>query len=383
MIDNIELYSSSSIEETINLYRYFRNEKPVFWSEQHGAWVISRYNDIKSILFNDAACPANLGNRIPLINKININDTSAVEKQLLYDKNYKAIDFYSIYVKGMPTVEFIKKTKSTMDAVFKEINFNKTIDITNQINFISSVSFVCNFLNFDEATKKYYTDEAKNIDNFLNRDLIQERFIMSTELTVEKTDLYNKYIEHFSDITGEERMFYQTAVKDFINSNMVDSQAALTGMQNGILYLIYKNNKYFNNLKKENINNFLNECLRYITFNSHLARKAIVDLDIQGHKISKGENLLLLLGSGNFDEKYFGDDSYLFNPDRECRGTRLEFGFGPHFCIAYRAIKSHLFFYIDKLLEIKNNFNIDYVVYDKESKVLGSPIKEIHGTFYK
>jgi len=41
---------SPQLEDPYPFYVRARNEEPVFFSEEVGAWVVTRYNDIKSIL---------------------------------------------------------------------------------------------------------------------------------------------------------------------------------------------------------------------------------------------------------------------------------------------------------------------------------------------
>ena len=62
-----------------------------------------------------------------------------------------------------------------------------------------------------------------------------------------------------------------------------------------------------------------------------MCRTLIADNDFHGTALSKGEKILLLFESANFDETVFGDPEN-FRIDRN-PNNHLTFGFGTHFCL--------------------------------------------------
>jgi cytochrome P450 len=73
------------------------------------------------------------------------------------------------------------------------------------------------------------------------------------------------------------------------------------------------------------------ELLRYDSPVQLTVRTALVDLDLDGHRVPKGEQVLILLGSANRDPEEFED------PDRLDLGRadnrHMSFGHGSHFCL--------------------------------------------------
>jgi len=73
------------------------------------------------------------------------------------------------------------------------------------------------------------------------------------------------------------------------------------------------------------------EFIRWITPISNMRRTALVDTELHGQKISAGDELLLLYGSANRDERVF-DDPDTFDVTRP-GNHHVSFGFGTHFCL--------------------------------------------------
>ena len=75
----------------------------------------------------------------------------------------------------------------------------------------------------------------------------------------------------------------------------------------------------------------LRELVRYDSPVQFTGRRALEDLTLHGRTIRRGDNVLLMLGSGNRDPARFTD------PDRldltRDEGPSLSFGYGPHVCI--------------------------------------------------
>jgi cytochrome P450 len=79
------------------------------------------------------------------------------------------------------------------------------------------------------------------------------------------------------------------------------------------------------------IDRAVEELLRYNSPTQASFRRAAVDLELHGQHISRGEHVLLLLGSANRDPARFDE------PDRLDLGRpdnrHLAFSVGPHFCL--------------------------------------------------
>jgi cytochrome P450 len=80
------------------------------------------------------------------------------------------------------------------------------------------------------------------------------------------------------------------------------------------------------------IPNAVEEILRYSPSIVAWRRKALEDIEISGVSFKKGDNLLLIMGSGNRDEAHFTEGD-TFNIERSNAGQHLSMGHGIHFCL--------------------------------------------------
>ncbi len=73
------------------------------------------------------------------------------------------------------------------------------------------------------------------------------------------------------------------------------------------------------------------EVLRYASPVQVIFRRTVQDVELEGGKIPAGQNVFLLLGSANRDERKFSDPDR-FNIDRNPQ-DHVAFGYGIHYCL--------------------------------------------------
>jgi len=108
------------------------------------------------------------------------------------------------------------------------------------------------------------------------------------------------------------------------------------------------------------IPNMVSEVIRWQTPVIHMARQALQDTELGGHKISEGEKVVMWYLSGNRDESVFPDAERLII-DRPNARQHVAFGFGIHRCMGNRLAEMQL-----KILweEIMKRFHTVEVVDD-------------------
>jgi hypothetical protein len=85
---------------------------------------------------------------------------------------------------------------------------------------------------------------------------------------------------------------------------------------------------------------FVEESIRWVTPVKHFMRTAAHDTDYNGHKIAKGEWLMLPYQSANRDEAVF-DDPFDFRIDRG-QNKQIAFGYGPHVCLGQHLARMEM-----------------------------------------
>jgi cytochrome P450 len=99
-----------------------------------------------------------------------------------------------------------------------------------------------------------------------------------------------------------------------------------------------RNPKEYKKLKGDSslIPNMVSEIIRYQTPLGHMRRTALEDVEFKGHKIHKGDKVVMWYVSGNRDEEVIENpDAFII--DRNKARHHLSFGFGIHRCMGNRV----------------------------------------------
>jgi cytochrome P450 len=77
----------------------------------------------------------------------------------------------------------------------------------------------------------------------------------------------------------------------------------------------------------------IEECLRYDSPVQFTARITTADLEVGGHPIGAGEQVIVIVGAANRDPSQFPDPERLDVGRPEKQNRHLSFAAGPHFCL--------------------------------------------------
>jgi cholest-4-en-3-one 26-monooxygenase len=113
---------------------------------------------------------------------------------------------------------------------------------------------------------------------------------------------------------------------------------------------------------------FVAEVFRWTSTNAYVQRRALCDLEIDGHEVRQGEFVVLWNYSANFDETYFGAD---FDPVTSRPRPHLAFGRGAHRCIGAQVAAMEIECYLDWLFP------------RAEAMTMPGPFERLHSTFMR
>ena len=111
----------------------------------------------------------------------------------------------------------------------------------------------------------------------------------------------------------------------------------------GGLLALSQNPDQYEKLRKspELVPNMVSEIIRWQTPLAHMRRTALEDVDFKGHKIKKGDRVVMWYVSGNRDEEAIERPND-FIIDRERSRHHVSFGFGIHRCMGNRVAEMQL-----------------------------------------
>jgi cytochrome P450 len=106
------------------------------------------------------------------------------------------------------------------------------------------------------------------------------------------------------------------------------------------------------------IPNAIEELLRFEPPGPHVARYVTEDVEYYGQTVLAGSALLLMLSSGNHDERKFPDPER-FDIHRK-DGAHLTFGYGTHFCLGAALARLEARIALDEVLNRFPGWEVDY-----------------------
>jgi cytochrome P450 len=118
------------------------------------------------------------------------------------------------------------------------------------------------------------------------------------------------------------------------------------------------------------IDSLVPEVIRWQTPLAHMRRTALVDTELGGKTIKKGDKVVMWYVSGNRDEEAI-ENPYEFIIDRARPRTHLSFGFGIHRCVGMRLAELQLKIVWEEILKRFDNI-----------EVVGEP-KRVYSSFVK
>jgi cholest-4-en-3-one 26-monooxygenase len=111
------------------------------------------------------------------------------------------------------------------------------------------------------------------------------------------------------------------------------------------------------------------EVLRWSSPVIHLARVALVDVDVGGITIPAGDKVAMFYPSGNRDEDVF-DDPFRFRIDRDPNPSFV-FGFGEHYCMGVHVARLEISTVVRQMLARFESFEITGTVERLRANMIG------------
>jgi cytochrome P450/nitrite reductase/ring-hydroxylating ferredoxin subunit len=335
------------------VYRRAREEAPVFYSERFNLWVVTRYEDIVTVLKDPVLFSS--------AQSLAVDNTVAPEVQAVLDTGYPATP---TMVTADPPVHtrfrelvskaFTSRRVATMEPQMRQIahrlvdgfHADGHADLVRQFAYPFPMEVIAAILGvpFEDMDKfKRWSDDMSarfgplplerqiacarsevEFQHYFAAKLEERRIEPRTDLL---TDLLNARVRGEAPLNMAEML---SILKQLLiggnetSTNLIGSMILLLLSNRGQLELLLRNRA----LEAETVE----EALRLESPVQGLFRTATRDCEIGGVRIPQGAHLELLYASGNRDRARF-HDAEAFDITRRDSSNHMAFGFGIHFCI--------------------------------------------------
>jgi pimeloyl-[acyl-carrier protein] synthase len=345
------------------LYRRLRTEAPVHWDPYLHAWVVTRYDDVITVLHHFSA------NRTPTpeqLGAMGLAELSPLAQMMTKQMLFMDAPAHT-RLRSLASLAFAPKRvealrshiREILDALIEPLLRAGRMDVINDLaaplpsivtaEMLGVPTSDCNQL------KAWSADFAEVLGNFQHNPDRASRTLKCVE---EMTAYFRDAIRRLKDqpreglinafMTAEldgDRLTEEEIIANCIVT-MVGGQETTTNLiGNGVLGLL-RNPDQLQRLRDDLslIPSAVEELLRYESPSQHTARICPEDTELGGKLIRKGQAVIAVMGAGNRDPERFAD------PDRldigRADNRHLAFGWASHFCFgaALARIEGQLVF---------------------------------------
>lgn len=338
-------------------YQWLRDEAPVYWDPVNEIWCISRHHDVLSIERDTERFSSARGSR-PLIemsaSMINRDDPRHKQQRKLVSARFspRAVARHEERVRAL-AVDLLTAAKA-----------RGTVDVVAEIAAPLPAMVIAELLGFDRALWRKcleWSERTMSSAGFRNDDPRQP---------AGSPEAIGEFVAAFSELIRARRSDPQDDLISAWIHGTVDGQPLDTAeiIQEGLLLLDggAETTRSVIGQTVWNLARFpdqrdilradpsmlastaVEEFIRYATPILNMRRTVTVDHELHGQRLRAGDQVLLMYGAANSDEREF-DEPQRFDVTRH-RGSHVAFGFGTHLCLGANLARLELRVLFEELL---------------------------------
>ncbi len=331
------------------LYARLREEDPVHWDPYLHAWVVTRYEDVVTVLYRYRAGRTPDPERLAELGMEQLTPIAAlmVRQMLFLDPpDHSRVRRLAAHAFTPRRVAQLREhiqgiADRLIDDLVGEPRFDVMAKLANPLPAIVTAEMLGVPTADHELLKGWSQDFAEMLGNFQHNPGRAAKVLQSVEAMVayfqdavrrEATRPTQGLINALTTAEVDGDRFTEEEVIANVIVTMVGGQETTTNLiGNGLLALLRQPDQLARlRGEPELMPSAVEELLRYESPSQHTARLAPTDAELGGHPIPEGTAVIAVMGAGNRDPERFGD------PDRLDLGREdnrhLAFGWAAHFC---------------------------------------------------
>jgi hypothetical protein len=360
-------------------YKQSREEEPIFFSEELGYWVVTRYQDIKDIFFNwqafaseNAQQPlkpilpkakalmdegglvglSGLSGRIP-------PDHTRIRKVVSMAFNIPRIKKLEPRIRAL-AIDMIEKIRPNGEAeIIRELAYDlpafvifMLLGVPNEdVQQVKSWAESRLLLTWGDLTEEEQLVHAENMVRYWNYC----QALVAKSKDNPKDDLPSALV----NLQSEGHDINDREIAAICYSMLFAGHETTTSLLgNGIRELLKHRESWVAICQNPAlIPNAVEEILRFSPSIVTWRRRAKEDIEISGVSFKTGDNILLVMGSGNRDEAIFTEGDS-FNIERPNAAQHLSMGAGIHFCLGAPLAKLEAKVVLEELTQRMPNLKL-------------------------
>jgi hypothetical protein len=352
---NIDLNAPGFYADPYPLYQYLRDNDPVYWSPQWGGWLLTRYQDVVSVL-RDAHRFSNVGRMSKFLSQLPEELLEQIrpfrehfEQGLINSDPPNHSRIRGILSKAFTPGLIIAQApriQSIVDELLDRVQSKGRMDIITDFAFLLPTTVIAQMLGVPFEDREQFRGWADGINAFVGTG----RVLSARALEAQRNLLELR--EYFRGLGAQRRAEPQddlvTALANaedqgtLLNDSELLSvcvtlllagyETTMSFLGNAMLALL-RNPDQLEDLRRDPslIPSAIEELLRYDGPIHRQWRVATENVNLGGKLIRKGDLVAAMLGAANHDPEQFPDPERLDVTRQNVR--HVAFGYGIHFCL--------------------------------------------------
>jgi cytochrome P450 len=345
-------------------YKILRDEHPAYYVEARDIWMITRYEDVMSVLqdtttwssqangnvINDN--PERVGRSLGTTDPPRHGELRKMLSQVFTPKSINALE------------PLVRKTTKDLIAQFADTG---SVDIMSQFAGKLTASVVGHLLGVPEEDHPQLSDMVDAMNQYgadgvaANKKQKEGELINYVAQLVEKRaeDLRDDLISDLLRVEGQGGKLDRKDIVMMIRTMIGAAFESTKLMIGNVVYTLYIHPEQLAEVRSNPklIPGMIEEAVRWDPSTQGFQRTATRDVEIGGTVIPKGSKAFIGYASANHDERQF-KDADRFDIHREV-GRHLGFGWGIHLCIGAPLARLELSVAFEELLPVLGDFKID------------------------
>ncbi len=368
-------FSTAARNDPFPLYRRLRAEDPVHWTDEPGAWVVSRYDDVAFVLrradlfssdamstvltgvdpravLDPSVDPQAIRQMIAFAEAMPFDmETMGRARHLIVSDGKSHDDLRRIVNRGFTprrVAAWGPRLGELVSECMAKLHRGEPFDVIRDLAVPVPTIVIAELLGVEAERREDFKRWSDGMISASSGSGREAGFLESGMI-----ELIREFAEYFIELAERRR----SAPRDDLVGVLLDARhrdGALTTLELVMfaLLLLVAGNETTTNLIGNTVNallehpdqlervrrdpglvpNLVEEGLRYEGPVQFVFRRTTRDVEIAGTPIPANQIVVPLLGSANRDERRWGDDADDFDVTRDAQG-HLGFGFGTHFCL--------------------------------------------------
>ena len=334
-----ELYSDELLSEPYDLYARLRESEGPVWMSAYGVWAMSRYDQVRAALHDDATYVSGEGVML------NEETNSAVKGILLCsDGEAHAAMRRPLIRPVMPSRirALAPQIEREADALVERLVARGSFDAVSDLAAHLPVTIISWMVGLPEEGREHMLDWAASTFNCFGpmNQRTQEALpklgevidYVLTRCTKDQLDPEG-WGRGLWDAVDRGELSEEQAPMMMIDYMTPSLDTTIFGISNGV-WLFARHPEEWARLREDpaRIADGVNEVLRLESPIQGFSRKVARDVEVGGVTMEAGSRVILLNGAANRDERKWGPDAATLRVDRAPR-DHVAFGFGAHQCV--------------------------------------------------